>query len=99
MDIKVQLTGVDEFFDELEKEVLEAMESIGEEAVEYAEQFGTYHDVTGNLRRSNKYRVSKKGLEIYNTAEYAESVEQRGHDVISGAALFAEKRLKEEFEA
>ena len=97
MDIKVELSGLDDFFAEFEREMLSTMSAVGEEAVEYAKANGTYHDVTGNLRRSNEYRVDKEGLTIYNTASYAESVEQRGHDVISGAALFAEKRLKEEF--
>ena len=99
MDVKVELSGLDDFLSELEKEILDTMREVGEEAVEYAKENGTYHDVTGNLRRSNDYKVSESGLTIYNTASYAESVEQRGYDVISGAALFAEKRLKEEFEA
>ena len=99
MDIKASIEGIDDFFSEFEREMLQAMSSVGEEAVEYAKEHGTYHDVTGNLRRSNRYEASKEGLRIYNTASYAESVEQRGHDVISGAALYAEKRLKEEFEA
>lgn len=99
MDVKASIEGLDEFFSDFESEMLQAMSSVGEEAVEYAKEHGTYHDVTGNLRRSSGYHVSKDGLEIYNTASYAESVEQRGHDVISGAALYAEKRLKEEFEA
>ena len=99
MDVKVELSGLDDFLSELEKEILNTMREVGEEAVEYAKENGTYHDVTGNLRRSNEYKVSESGLTIYNTASYAESVEQRGYDVISGGALFAEKRLKEEFEA
>ena len=99
MDVKVELSGLEDFLSELEKEILNTMREVGEEAVEYAKENGTYHDVTGNLRRSNEYKVSESGLTIYNTASYAESVEQRGYDVISGAALFAEKRLKEKFEA
>lgn len=98
MDLRASISGVDEFFDEFERELIAELNAIGQEAVEYAKEHGTYHDVTGNLRRSNHYHASKEGLEIYNSASYAESVEQRGHDVISGAALFAEKRLKEEFE-
>lgn len=99
MDVIGEIEGLDALMEELEEEVMEAMNAVGREAVEYAKKHGTYNDVTGNLRRSNKYDVDGSGLTIYNDAPYAEAVEQRGHDVISGAALFAEKRLKEEFGA
>ena len=42
--------------------------------------------------------VDKDGLTLKNEAEYASFVESKGYDVLSGAALHAEKRLKEEFE-
>ena len=48
--------------------------------------------------------MDKDGLTLYNDAEspkgynYASNVESKGFDVLSGAALYAEKRLKEEFE-
>ena len=47
---------------------------------------------------SNDYDVDKDGLTLKNEAEYASFVESKGYDVLSGAALHAEKRLKEEFE-
>ena len=50
------------------------------------------------LRTSNDYDVNKDGLTLKNEAEYASFVESKGYDVLSSAALFAEKRLKEEFE-
>jgi hypothetical protein len=50
------------------------------------------------LRTSNDYDVDKDGLTLKNEAEYASFVESKGYDVLSSAALFAEKRLKEEFE-
>ena len=53
---------------------------------------------TLTLRTSNDYDVDKDGLTLKNEAEYASFVESKGYDVLSGAALHAEKRLKEEFE-
>lgn len=68
---------------------------VGEEAVQYAVENGTYRDVTGRLRRSNHYEVDQNGnLTLYNDAPYADDVESRGHDVISGAALYAESQLR-----
>lgn len=98
MDVRCEIVGMDSFLEELEDEVLETMDAVGREAVEYAKEHGSYRDVTGNLRRSNKYKVDESGLTVYNDAPYAEAVEHRGYEVISGAALYAEKRLKEEFE-
>lgn len=95
MDIKISLEDVDSMLAQIEDEIEKAFETVGKEAVEYAKQHGSYRDVTGRLRRSNKYRASKEGLELFNDAPYAEAVEMRGYDVITGAALYAEKRLKE----
>lgn len=103
MDVSYDFQDVEAFFKKGEDEIEAVMESIGEEAADYAVLHGNYENRTGLLRRSNKYEASKDGLSIYNDAErngyyYAESVEQKGYDVISGAILLAEKRLKEEFE-
>lgn len=98
MDVTCEYEGLDEFPHEVEEEIQIVMELVGEEAVEYAKANGDYRNITGNLRRSNKYKVEKDGLTVYNDATYASDVESRGYEVISGAALFAEKRLKEEFE-
>ena len=79
-------------------------EKVGKEAVEYAVQHGSYQNRTGTLRKSNKYSVSDEGLELKNDAKspegynYASNVESKGYEVLSGAALFAEKRLKKEIE-
>ncbi len=84
---------------EFETKTRKQMESVGQKAVDYAKENGNYHDVTGRLRASNKYKVeqSAKGatLEVYNDAPYAADVEAHGKDVISGAGLYAEKLLKE----
>lgn len=98
MDVKFDDSDVEAFFREAEQEIVSKLKEIGEEAVQYAVDNGDYHNVTGNLRRSNKYEADREGLELYNEADYASDVEQRGYDVLSGAVLFAEKRLKEEFE-
>ncbi|MCC8037270.1 MAG: HK97 gp10 family phage protein [Bacteroidales bacterium] len=74
----------------------EAMEEVGEEAVEYARENGDYQDRTGRLRSSTTARVEGDDLVIENDAPYAAYVEAKGYDVISGAALYARQRLREE---
>ena len=98
MDIKSDITGLDTFMRELEDEIERVVDSVGKEAVEYAVEHGTYQNRTYKLRSSNRYKVEPDGLLLQNDADYASNVEQKGYDVLSGAALFAEKRLKEEFE-
>lgn len=83
---------------EMKRKVRSVMSQVGREAVDYAVEHGSYHDVTGHLRSSNKAEVEGDKLKVYNDAEYAAEVEARGYEVVSGAALFAEKRLKEIFE-
>lgn len=99
MDVKSACDGLSTLADELEREITEIIDSVGQEAVAYAVAYGSYKNRTGNLRRSNKYKVESDGLLLHNDADYASHVEQRGYDVLSGAALFAERRLKEEFES
>lgn len=89
-------SDIGSFINEAESEIEDKLERVGEEAVAYAKEHGSYQNRTGNLRRSNKYKVNEEGLTLYNDADYASEVEQRGYDVLSGAILFAEKRIKEE---
>ena len=104
MDVDFDFSDVDSFFDQGEWEVEKKMIDVGDEAVKYAEEHGNYQDHTLTLRTSNKYDVDKDGLTLYNDAEspkgyqYASNVESKGFDVLSGAALHAEKQLTEEFE-
>ena len=91
-------SDVDSWFDEETARVLEKEREIGVEAVEYAKDNGNYQDHTGLLRKSNDSEVDKQGLLLKNETDYASYVESKGFDVLSGAALYAEKRLKEEFE-
>ena len=95
MDVDFDFSDVDDFFDEGEWEVEKKMIDVGDESVKYAEEHGTYQDHTLNLRTSNKFDVDKNGLTLENTAEYASYVEAKGFDVLSSAALQAEKKLKE----
>lgn len=102
MDVDFDFSDVEDFFNEGEWEVEKRMIDVGDEAVRYAEERGDYQDHTLTLRTSNKYDVDKDGLTLYNDAtasngyQYASKVESKGYDVLSGAALYAERRLKEE---
>lgn len=98
MDVDFDFSDVDQFLKDGEWEVQKKMIDIGDEAVKYAEENGNYQDHTLTLRTSNDYDVGESGLTLKNEAEYASFVESKGFDVLSGAALYAEKRLKEEFE-
>lgn len=91
-------SDVDSWFDEETARVLEKERDMGVEAVEYAKDNGNYQDHTGLLRKSNDFEVDEQGLLLKNETEYASYVESKGFDVLSGTALFAEKKLKEEFE-
>lgn len=96
MDVKFDFSDVDSFLDQGYAEVKAVEEKVGKEAVNYAIEHGSYQNRTGTLRKSNKYSVEDDGLVIRNDAEYASYVESRGYEVSTGAALFAERRLKEE---
>lgn len=98
MDVEFDFSDVDQFLKDGEWEVEKKMIDVGDEAVKYAEENGNYQDHTLTLRTSNDYDVDESVLTLKNEAEYASFVESNGYDVASGAALFAEKRLKEEFE-
>jgi len=104
MDVDFDFSDVDKFFDDGKWEVEKNIIDVGDEAVRYAEEHGTYQNHTLTLRTSNKYDVDDTGLTLYNDAtapngfQYASKVESKGFDVLGGAALYAEKRLKDEFE-
>ena len=98
MDVDFDFSDVDQFLKDGEWEVEEKMIDVGDEAVKYAEEHGDYKYHTLTLITSNDYDVDESGLTLKNEAEYASFVESKGFDVLSSAALYAEKRLKEEFE-
>jgi hypothetical protein len=97
-------SDVDGFLKGEEDAVVAKEKEIGEEAVRYAVEHGSYRNRTGLLRKSNEFVASKEGVTLYNGAtapdgyQYASYVESRGYDVLTGAALYTEKRCKEEFE-
>ena len=82
MAVDFDFSDVDAAFDEFYEEAKEAMIEVGEDAVQYAKE----------------YEVDETGLTLKNETEYASYVEAKGFEVLSGAALEAEKRLKEKFE-
>lgn len=93
LKVRVDTKELDRAVEQFERQIKEKMAEVGEKAVQYAVEHGEYHDVTGRLRRSNHYEVTDKGLRIYNDAPYAAEVQNRGLDVINGAALFAQYEL------
>lgn len=95
LKIKFDKNSLVEAVDKYEQGIIDELKKVGEQSVEFAKEFGNYHDVTGHLRASNQYEVTNGTLKIQNTADYAEEVEARGQDVITGAFLNAEKLLKE----
>ena len=96
MAVKFDFSDVDSFFNQGDAEVKVVEEKVGKEAVDYAVKNGSYQNRTGTLRKSNKYSVEDDGLELRNEAEYASFVESKGYEVLTVAALFAERRLKED---
>lgn len=98
MAVDFDFSDVDQAFESFDSEVVSKISEVGEEAIQYAKDYGNYQDHTGTLRKSNEYETDITGLTLKNDTEYASNVESRGFDVESGAALYAEKRLKEEFE-
>lgn len=95
MDVRLNFSDVDQFFQDGKNEVKAIEREEGENAVQYAIKNGSYQDRTGNLRKSNKSNVTDEGVELINSAEYASFVESKGYEVLSGAALELEKRLRE----
>lgn len=89
--------GIDEqlrkAIEEVHGEVRTYLKDLGERGVAYAKEHGSYHDVTGNLRASNRYVATDSSLVLENTAKYASQVEARGRDVLSGAELFIRSEL------
>lgn len=104
MDVSYDFSDVEEFFEKVKEEVIDEMIDVGHDAMMYAVDNGTYKNRTFTLRTSNDYDVDADGLTLINDAKspkgyaYASNVESKGYDVLSQAALYAEKRLKEEFE-
>ena len=83
---------IDRFFTDVRSEVKDYLDDLGRRAVELNVSEGDYHNVTGNLRRSNYYEASEDGLVLGNRAGYASNMESRGYNVIdSGVKLIMEE--------
>ena len=95
MDVESDFSDVEKYFEDGKWEVQKVMIDVGDAAVKDAEENGTYQDHTLTLRTSNAFDVDEEGLTLQNTAEYASYVEAKGFEVLSGAALRAEKKLRE----
>lgn len=96
---KFDFSDVRPAFARFNRQVRKQVEQVGQDAVEYAIEHGDYHDVTGETRASNRYKVDENNnLTIYNECDHAAELEANGKDVIGNAALYAEQRLKEIFE-
>lgn len=98
MVLTFDFSDIDKFIEAEKWKVQKKMIDVGDDAVKKAENDGNYEDHTLTLRTSNEYDVDEDGLTLKNTAEYASYVESKGFEVLSGAALYAEKQLKKEFE-
>lgn len=79
---------------EFDREIADLLVETGEEAVEYNREYGDYRNRTGNLRASNYYRVDANGLEIGNSAPYADYVEARGYMVYTAGIILAVNKLE-----
>lgn len=95
MDVESDFSDVEKYFEDGKWEVQKAMIDVGDAAVKDSEENGTYQDHTLTLRTSNAFDVDEDGLALQNTTEYASYVEAKGFEVLSGAALRAEKKLRE----
>lgn len=85
---------LDEFDETFNKEVENFLDKLGREAVDVNIQNGNYHDKTGNLRRSNFYKVNGNVLTVGNRASYATKVSSRGFDVVDSGIHHIEKELE-----
>lgn len=100
MGVGFDFSDVPSFFEQGNRELDAAVAEIGDKAVEYAKANGTYKDSVGkpsgyvHLRQSNTSRVENHSLILENGKEYASNVESKGYDVLSGAALYAQRELK-----
>lgn len=98
VNVDSDFSDVGNFFEDGKWEIQKIMIDVGDEAVQNAEEIGSYQDHTLTLRTSNVYDVDDEGLTLKNTANYASYVEAKGFEVLSSSALLAEKKLKDRFE-
>lgn len=78
---------------EFEREVQAELETLGRKAVSVAKATGTYQDITGRLRKGNRFRVEGDTLMVENIMPYASFVEARGKVVLGGAEEFIRQEI------
>ena len=88
------LEGIRAALEERRRRLKDRLREAGEEAVRTAVETGDYHDRTGRLRASNRYEVEGDDLILSNDAPYAARVEAMGYNVLTHAALEAERFLQ-----
>ena len=76
------------------QKVEQIFDAMGNDAVGYAREHGSYKDRTGNLRRNTHYEKDRMHLRVENSMEYASFVEHRGYDVLSGAEDYVHDKYK-----
>ena len=76
------------------KKVESIFETMGNDAVGYAREHGSYKDRTGDLRRNTHYQKDRNHLRVENDMFYASFVEHRGYDVLTGAEDYVHEKYK-----
>lgn len=84
---------IDAFIANGEKEVVDMLKGVAEEARRLNVEEGDYRDFTGRLRRSNYGTADRNGIRVGNTAPYASEVESRGRNVIDSGKLYIREKL------
>lgn len=84
----------DELIEELNQEVHDKLDIIGQNAEEIARENGNYRNHTGRLRRSNYHKVQGTSLEFGNSAPYASKVSSKGYDVIDSGISYIRGELE-----
>lgn len=84
---------IDAFLAKGEREVVDMMMAVAEEARRLNVEEGDYRDFTGRLRRSNYGTADHGGIRVGNTAPYASEVESRGRNVIDSGKRYVIEKL------
>lgn len=84
---------IDAFLAKGEREVVDMLKGVAEEARRLNVEEGDYRDFTGRLRRSNYGTADRNGIRVGNTAPYASEVESRGRNVIDSGKRYVIEKL------
>lgn len=84
---------IDAFLAKGEREAVDMLKGVAEEARRLNVEEGDYRDFTGRLRRSNYGTADRNGIRVGNTAPYASEVESRGRNVIDSGKRYVIEKL------